>query len=66
MGGEGCKVKMRCFRTYGVGGLASVLDVQSFFFIKENWISTMTRHHAEPNINILLTRNLLFGTDASQ
>ena len=54
------------FSDVGVGGLASVLDVQSFFFIKENWISTMTRHHAEPNINILLTRNLLFGTDASQ
>ena len=27
-------------------------------FIKENWICAMTRHHAEPNINILLTRNL--------
>ena len=24
----------------------------------------MTRHHAEPNINILLTRNLPFDTDA--
>ena len=27
------------------------------FFIKENWICAMTRHHAKSNINILLTRN---------
>ena len=43
------------------GGLASVLDVQSFFFIKENWVCAMSRHHDEPNINIfnmLLTRYL--------
>ena len=40
-------------------GVASIMDVQSlFFFIKENWICAMTRHHAESNINILLTRNL--------
>ena len=26
----------------------------------------MTRHHAEPNINILLTRNLFFDTDVRQ
>ena len=30
----------------GGGGLASALDVQSFF-IKENWICAMTRNHAE-------------------
>ena len=24
-----------------------------FFFIKENWICAMTRHHAEPNINLV-------------
>ena len=43
----------------GAGEVASVLDVQSLFtFIKENWICTMTRHHAESNINILLTGNL--------
>ena len=30
------------------------------FFIKENWISSMTRH-VEPN-NILLTRNLSFDS----
>ena len=32
------------------------------FFIKENWICAMTRYHAEPNINILLTRNLPFDS----
>ena len=48
----------------GGGGLASVPDVQSLFFsIKENWTCDMTRHHAEPNINILLTRNLTFDSD---
>ena len=30
------------------------------FFIKENWICAITRHHAEPNINILLTKSLPF------
>ena len=30
----------------------------NLFFIIENWICAMTRHHAEANINILLTRNL--------
>ena len=30
------------------------------FFIKENWIWAMTRHHAN---NILLTRSLLFDSD---
>ena len=48
----------------GGGGLASVLAVQSllFFFIKENWTSTMTTYHAESN-NILLTSNLPFLSD---
>ena len=46
-------------RMVGEGGVASVLDVQSlFFFIKENWICFITRHHAESNINISLARNL--------
>ena len=36
------------------------------FFIKENWICAMTRHHAEPNINILSTRNLAAGSDVRQ
>ena len=43
--------------------LASVLDVQSFFFIKENWICAMTRHHAN---NVLLTGNLPFYSDVRQ
>ena len=34
-----------------------------FFFIKENCICGMTRDHAELKINILLTRNLPFGSD---
>ena len=50
----------------GDGGLANVLDVQSLFFIKENWICAMTRHHAEPNINIPLTRNPSFDYDVRQ
>ena len=37
-----------------------------FLFIKENWICTMTRHLAEPDINKLLTRNLLFDSDVRQ
>ena len=36
------------------------------FFTKENWICTMTRLHAETNINILLTRNLPFDSDVRQ
>ena len=44
-------------------GLVSVLDVQSlFFFIKENWILAMTRHHA----NNILTRDLHFDSDVRQ
>ena len=37
-----------------------------FFFLKENWICEVTRHHAEPNINILLTRNLSFDSEVRQ
>ena len=36
----------------GEGELASVLGIQ-YIFIKEKWIYTITRHHAN---NILLTR----------
>ena len=54
--------------------LASVLDVFwdvlffsfLFFFIKGNWICSMTRHHVEPNINILVTRNLPFESNIGQ
>ena len=36
------------------------------FFIKENWICAVTRLHAEPNINMLLTRNLPSDSDVRQ
>ena len=36
------------------------------FFINENWICAMTRQHAESNINILLTRNLLNDSGVRQ
>ena len=36
-------------------GVASVLDVQSYFFIKENWIFAITRHLDVSNINIYIT-----------
>ena len=36
-----------------------------FFFIKENWISAMTRHYAKPN-NVLLTRSFSFYSDVRQ
>ena len=42
------------------GGIASILDVQSFLFIKENWIWAITRHHAN---NLLLTKCLPFDSD---
>ena len=48
---------------WGGRGLASVLDIQSFFFIKESWFRAVTRHYAEPNINILLPKNLSFDSD---
>ena len=38
--------------------LGSVLDVQSLFFLLKKLGFSMTRHHAELKINILLTRNL--------
>ena len=47
-------------------GVASVLGVQSLFLFKENCISAMTRHRAEPNTKILLTRNLSFDSDVRQ
>ena len=37
----------------GGGGIRKCFGRQVFiFFVKENWICDMTRHHAEPNINI--------------
>ena len=50
----------------GWGG-ASVLDVKSLFFIKEDWICAMTGHHAELNIKLLLlTRNIPFDSGVTQ
>ena len=37
-----------------------------YFLIKGNWTCAVTRHHAEPNINILLTRNLPFDSNVRQ
>ena len=46
------------------GGLVSILEVQFlFFFIKENWIFVMTKHHDESKSNMLLTRNLPIDSD---
>ena len=56
-GGLRVKAKMRCYRTQVGGGLA---------IVPENWICAMTRHHAESNISILLTRNLPFDSDVRQ
>ena len=47
----------------GVGGSGCSGCPVFIFFIKENWICVMTRHHAESNVNILLTRNLPFDSD---
>ena len=48
----------------GVGGLASILDVQSLIFLlKKKKICAMTRHYAN---NILLARNLPFDSDIRQ
>ena len=67
-GGGGSKAKMRFYRTFyrtKEGGVSESSGCP-VFFIEENWICAMTRYHAEPNINILLTKNLLFDTDARQ
>ena len=51
----------------GGGRLASALDVQSSsFLIKENRICAVAKHHAEPNMNVLLTSNLPFDSDVRQ
>ena len=51
-GWGGGKIKLRCYQMSNL-----------YFFIKENWIFDMTRHHAN---NILLTRNLPFDSDVRQ
>ena len=49
------------------GELASVLEVQYLFFLlKKIGFCAITWHHAEPNISILLSRNLPFDSDVTQ
>ena len=36
------------------------------FFITENWVCAITRHHVESNINILLTRKLPIDSGVRQ
>ena len=66
--GGGVRQRRDVFGRRVGGGLASVLDNHSLFFIiKENWmICAMTRHRAGPNINILLTRNLPINSRVKQ
>ena len=51
-----------------VGGGVSESSGRPVFtsFIKKNWICATTIHHAEPNINISLTRNLPFDSEVRQ
>ena len=37
-----------------------------FFLLKKTGFAPLTRHHTEPKINILLTRNLPFDSDVGQ
>ena len=65
LGKLGVKAKMRCYRTQGGRGLASVLHVQSLFFLLKKigfapWPCIML---SQTLIYLLLTRNLLFDTD---
>ena len=54
-------------RGWGGGWVSKCYGRPVFLFlVKENWICAMTRHHAEPNINILSTRNLAAGSDVRQ
>ena len=42
-------------------GLASVLDVQSsYFLVNKSWVCAMTRHYAN---NMLLAKNLPFDSE---
>ena len=59
----GVRQKWDVIRRRVWGCLARVLDVQSLFFLTENWICSMIRHHAN---NILVEKNLLFDSDIRQ
>ena len=53
------------FRSFVWGSVVSDCSgrLVFIFFVRENWILAMTRHHA---YNILLTRNLHFDSDVRQ
>ena len=58
---------MRRRRGGGRGGGSEFSGRPIFiFFIKENRIYATTRHHAESNINVLLTRTLPIDSDVRQ
>ena len=57
---------MRCYEIWVWLEVRECSRRPIFFFIKENWIYAMTRHHAESNINILLTRNLPIDSGVGQ
>ena len=40
--------------------IINIIIFITIIIIKKNWSCAMTRHHADANINILLTRNLPF------
>ena len=60
------KTKIRCYRTYEVGGSGCSGHPIFIFFIKEHWICAMTRNLAESNISILLAKNLPIDSDLRQ
>ena len=64
---DGVKGKSEMLSGVGEKGVSECSGRPVFiFFIKGSWICAMIRHHAEPNINILLTRNLPFNSDVKQ
>ena len=65
-GGGGIKKKLDVIGLRGMGISECSGRPIFIFFVKENWICAMTRHYTEPNINILLIRNLHFESDIKQ
>ena len=59
------KANIRCYWTQEVG-VSECSGRPIFFFIKENWIYAMTRHHAEPKHEYIMARNLPFNSDVRQ
>ena len=62
--GKGLRQKRDVIGRGGGGVVASVLDVQSFVFIKGNWICDMTKHHAESRITLFFYKNNFTQTKA--